>query len=762
MVFEQPGPRRDRGLGRAVPGTPRSGPLSPIGLAVSHLDLDLLFSRAEGGYQALVTRSPAGEGQSAIFDRPFSDLELENFVLKVGMFRAARKRRIDSRPVAAAKEAGEKLFDAVFAGAVGECLRRSLDRAEQEQAALRIRLQLSACPELSSMPWELLYDRNEDWFLALSGRTPVIRYAQLPFLPRGVRATPPLRILVIKSEPSDCEPLDLATEWAQVAEALSDLIDYGFVSFTELAVPTLSELRRVLLRNTFHILHYMGHGSFDPRTGGTLLFTDRAGLSQPVTADDLGVMLRDHTSMRLAVLNACEAGRTDATDPFAGVADTLVRRGIPAVVAMQFEVTDRAAVEFAPALYGALAAGLPVDTAVAEARKAMRAVSALEWVTPVLYLRADDAQLFDITRDTLPPDDAAIAAAELDDPGRGPQQEAAAEPAYRLEHYDSGDVRQADTRHVSRAKPETSESILTVGLVGPSASGKTVLMRVLVKHLREAAAQRFGADVRFATVTPGGHPGSSAYQASEEEPLYAYGILPATTSRLGMAERKREIPVVLRWQQEIARPSGTSVLRTALMSFNDTAGEDLVDMVSVFRLHYLANCNALIFTIDPFALSGARAQLRLPSAAIRNFEYDETVDVISRITELLRTELDVKKDQRIGIPIAVVVTKIDAFYSTFDRQGPLIMVPRYASAYDDGDGQLVHEHVSRLLHSWNADEIDIHMRLNYSDFRYFAVSALGEAPDYGNGRLTASHIQPHRVADPVLWLMSKYNSLDKI
>jgi bifunctional DNase/RNase len=64
---------------------------------------------------------------------------------------------------------------------------------------------------------------------------------------------------------------------------------------------------------------------------------------------------------------------------------------------MQFEVSDDAAIEFAPALYGALAAGRPVDAAMAEARKAVYTVSLLEWATPVLYMRADEAHLFDVT-----------------------------------------------------------------------------------------------------------------------------------------------------------------------------------------------------------------------------------------------------------------------------------------------------------------------------------------------------------------------------
>jgi CHAT domain len=364
-----------------------------------HLDLDLLFTKAGTTYQAMITRSPAGDGQLVTFGAVLSDLELENFVLKVGRFRS-RTRRVDTAPVGAAKQLGGQLFDAVFAGPVRECLRRSLDQADREHAALRIRLLLSGCPDLADLPWELLYDREDDSFLALSDRTPVVRYVQLPNPPRAIPVTLPLRILVVRSEPSDYPPLNLATEWTQVAGALGGLADAGELALTELAAPTLGELRRALVRDTFHVLHYMGHGGFDAQLGGLLMFTDQAGRSAPVTSGDLGVILRDHTSLRLAVLNACEAGRTDPADPFAGVADMLVRRGIPAVVAMQFEVSDTAAVEFAPALYGALAAGRPVDAAVAEARKAMFTVSPLEWATPVLYLRTeDDARLFAISRD---------------------------------------------------------------------------------------------------------------------------------------------------------------------------------------------------------------------------------------------------------------------------------------------------------------------------------------------------------------------------
>jgi len=117
----------------------------------AYLDLDVLFRDSGTAFQALVVKSPAGDGQVVDFTRPFSDLELENFVLKVGRFRA-RTRRVEAAPVAAAKQAGARLFDAVFTGPVGECLRRSLDRARAADAALRIRLRLADCPQLADLP----------------------------------------------------------------------------------------------------------------------------------------------------------------------------------------------------------------------------------------------------------------------------------------------------------------------------------------------------------------------------------------------------------------------------------------------------------------------------------------------------------------------------------------------------------------------------------------------------------------------------------
>jgi len=66
-----------------------------------------------------------------------------------------------------------------------------------------------------------------------------------------------------------------------------------------------------------------------------------------VTASDFVDLLGEAQPMpRLVVLNACESATSGAADMFAGTAATLVRGGSPAVAAMQFEISDRAAIAF--------------------------------------------------------------------------------------------------------------------------------------------------------------------------------------------------------------------------------------------------------------------------------------------------------------------------------------------------------------------------------------------------------------------------------
>ena len=163
--------------------------------------------------------------------------------------------------------------------------------------------------------------------------------------------------------------------------------------------PQLAELPRALRSGSFHVLHFIGHGEFDD-DGGALVFEDERRRGRSVSAAQLGTVLHDQVSLRLVVLNACEGARASRTDPFSGTAQTLVRRGIPAVLAMQFEITDEAAITITSEFYTSVAVGDPIDTALADARLRLFAQEdySVEWATPVLYMRAADGRIFEVAQ----------------------------------------------------------------------------------------------------------------------------------------------------------------------------------------------------------------------------------------------------------------------------------------------------------------------------------------------------------------------------
>ena len=206
---------------------------------MTYEDFDLLLERAPKGFRAQVLSSSAGQA-SVEFQLPFSDVELENFLLKLG--RTTRVvRRIESTEMTTAKSFGAALFDAVFAGDVRACLRSAVDEARRENTRVRLRIRL-ADPVLADLPWEFLYNPAVNRFLALSVQTPVVRYMELPEVIQPISVTPPIRVLVMISSPSDYPALDGEAEWTRLNESLADLISAGTIEVERLDDATLSAL----------------------------------------------------------------------------------------------------------------------------------------------------------------------------------------------------------------------------------------------------------------------------------------------------------------------------------------------------------------------------------------------------------------------------------------------------------------------------------------------------------------------------------------
>ena len=302
---------------------------------MEYRDFDIQIEPAGDKYRVRVLNSPGGQA-SGEFVLPFSELELENFLLRMGRSRR-RTRRLESPETQAAKTVGGQLFNALFAGEIRSALLSSLSEVRRQDAGLRIRLRFSDAAELADLPWEYLYNASVNRFFSLSKETPIIRFLELSEPIRPLAVEPPLRILTMISSPSDYPALDVEREWSQLHQALEDLEGAG-ATIERLDQASLGALQQRLRDATYHIFHFVGHGGFDEAAqDGVLLLEDSTGRGRPVGGQDLGTLLYDHKSLRMAVLNTCEGAHASRTDPFAGTAQSLVQQGIPAVIAMQFE-----------------------------------------------------------------------------------------------------------------------------------------------------------------------------------------------------------------------------------------------------------------------------------------------------------------------------------------------------------------------------------------------------------------------------------------
>jgi hypothetical protein len=326
-----------------------------------------------------VPSSPAGELSGIDASVPFLDV--------------ADLARLD-RP--ALREEAIAFTRAVMPDPIRELWRESVGRAGDAGLRLRVR---TADPASAALPWELLYDEARGHFLALNPATPVVRYPEGPIPAPPPARESPLRVLLTAAAPLDQPPLAVAAELDAIERHLKTLADdrrpTQVQRIDHLAGAAFDE---ALLAFRPHVWHFAGHGEWDEDAAmGMLLLEDEQGRSARVDAEQLADWLRSR-GVALAVLNACE-GAEGGGELWSGLAQGLVRAGVPAVAAMQAPISDEAAGAFGATLFLSLAAGHPLDVAVVHARQAMARLPAHkadagEWLLPALFMRAADGRLW--------------------------------------------------------------------------------------------------------------------------------------------------------------------------------------------------------------------------------------------------------------------------------------------------------------------------------------------------------------------------------
>jgi len=365
-----------------------------------HEDLDLRFLEASDGRFTVFANSGRGEAQGEML-LPLDARDIENFVLRYCGPVRGRVRGWAPASLKPYTEFGEALFSALFNGDVKDLYIKHAAAISSDHCGLRIRLRVSNSPKLSDIPWEYLYDGTD--FIALTGAVSITRYVDTDQAVRPLQVDGPLRVAVSPSAPADQLGLDIPKEVAGLKQALAPLVAAGRVRLDVAPDGTMNTLQSMLRSadragNPFHVWHFIGHGVYlEEEKMTSLLFENTDGTSRLLSGLELGTLFGPHQALRVAVLNACEGARAAPEDSMASVASSLVSRGLPTAVAMQFSITDDAAVNFAEDFYRALADDGSIDSAVSEARRGIFLMpNESEWATPVVLSRAVDDVLFEL------------------------------------------------------------------------------------------------------------------------------------------------------------------------------------------------------------------------------------------------------------------------------------------------------------------------------------------------------------------------------
>lgn len=396
---------------------------------IDYLDFDINIWSDEGGYRAQVT-SPSGNS-GIVTLQPFADAsQLENLLLRLEL--AVERGRVVHRGPLSQEERliqdfGRALFNMVFRQSpqISDLLAKSAMAAQQGPniQGLRLRLRINA-PELAMLPWEYVYDQAQEEYLCLRYQSPLVRVLDVPEPIKPLEVRGPLNILgmVVDNPGPDWTPLDADKERRTIEAAIGNLESENQIKFRWVQGTTPQHLLEAMQQDSWHVFHFIGHGgvadigddkndatAYDAvhdglgtiadgnrrsHTDGFVVLSDGAGGARPVYANELRLLLQGDGSLRVAILNCCDSARGDRVNTFASPAAALVRSGIPAVVAMQFPITDAGAISFAANFYKAIARNDTIEKAVTFARLAMRFDSKVEWAIPVLFTRSGSGKLF--------------------------------------------------------------------------------------------------------------------------------------------------------------------------------------------------------------------------------------------------------------------------------------------------------------------------------------------------------------------------------
>lgn len=202
----------------------------------------------------------------------------------------------------------------------------------------------------------------------------------------------------------------------------------------------------------------------------------------------------------------------------------------------------------------------------------------------------------------------------------------------------------------------------------------------------------------------------------------------------------------------------------------DGAGEDHYENIDVTSniCGYIKASKAIILTLDPLLLNSMKnidEDIKEASGANANegYETDDTVHIVKRLAEYIRQIQGIKNTKKIDIPIAIVMTKFDVILQS-ESLPDNALLQKSSVPYSDGKvitGELeqIHTELKDWLCKMGEGSFITALDLEFKNYKFFGVSSVGAKGviDFKNDDY---EIRPHRVLDPILWILKEEHVLD--
>jgi tetratricopeptide (TPR) repeat protein len=314
------------------------------------------------------------------------------------------------------RETGKMLFESVFqANAETKAIWRTI-----KQRLGQTRTEILESSESSSPTWELMRDPVTDVPLSLSA-VAFVRSDSSHSSYTGIPVQPQVKMLLVISRPGGTDDVGFRT----IATTLFDgLKSNPQISVDVLRPPSFENLARVLRDASaggtrYDLVHFDGHGFYSSAAstgavsgdiGGQLIFEhDSSDESQSVSGREFAALMSE-CGVKAVVLNACRSAHEELSDPDssplsrppASFSRSLLLAGIPAVIAMNYNVYVASAKRFMEEFYRQLGRGVPFSVAGSLARKHLAtdrrrfqqdSSEIDDWLVPAIYQSGEDLRI---------------------------------------------------------------------------------------------------------------------------------------------------------------------------------------------------------------------------------------------------------------------------------------------------------------------------------------------------------------------------------